>query len=340
MTPTPTTTPTESPLPARISLDLLKREIGKVIVGNDAVIESVLVAMFAGGHVLLEGVPGLGKTLLIRTLAQILRQSFRRIQFTPDLMPADIVGTRLIQEDEAGRKQFVFQRGPLFANLVLADEINRATAKTQSALLEAMAEGTITAAGETYKLERPFFVLATQNPIEMEGTYPLPEAQVDRFMFKVLLELPTKEMLEGILEKTTGNDVAEIKSLVSGEEIVAAQRQVRDIPIAKHLRDALTTLVTMTQPKNPAAPPPVKRFIAYGSSPRGLQALALAAKALAWLRGQNHVSFDEIRAVAKPALRHRLILNFEGEAEGTSTDEVIEKLLAQVESALTIGKPS
>jgi MoxR-like ATPase len=329
--------PSKTPL-FRVPLAALKQEIGKVMVGNDQVVEQVLVAIFAGGHVLLEGVPGLGKTMLVRTISGVLQQSFKRIQFTPDLMPADIIGTKLIQEDEHGHKSFVFEAGPLFSNLILADEINRATAKTQSALLEAMAESTVTASGETYSLEKPFFVLATQNPIEMEGTYPLPEAQIDRFMFKILLELPSKEMLEGILERTTGNETAPLKPILAKDQILEAQRLVRDVPIAKHLREAIATLILNTQPKSATAPQPVKRFVAFGSSPRGLQSVALAAKSLAYLRGQNHVSFEEIKAVAKPALRHRLILNFEGEAEGVNTDEIIDKLLTQIESTLTMGK--
>ncbi len=333
-------TPAPRPGIQRVALDKLKREIGKVIIGNDQVVEQVLVAIFAGGHVLLEGVPGLGKTLLVRTIASILRASFKRIQFTPDLMPADIIGTKLIQEDEAGRKSFAFQPGPLFANMILSDEINRATAKTQSALLEAMAEGTVTSGGDTHVLSQPFFVLATQNPIEMEGTYPLPEAQVDRFMFKVLLEIPSKDMLEGILERTTGNEATQLDPLMNSEEILATQKLVRDVPIAKHLRDAIAGIVSSTQPKAPNAHPLVKRYIAYGSSPRGLQSLALAAKSLAFLKGQNHVSFEEIKAVAKPSLRHRLILNFEGEAEGVVPDEVIDKILIQTESSATIGKGS
>jgi len=324
---------------ARPSIDKLKQEIGKVIVGNDSVIEEVLTVIFAGGHALLEGVPGLGKTLLIRTISEILHLAFKRIQFTPDLMPADIIGTKLIQEDDAGRKAFVFERGPLFSNMILADEINRATAKTQSALLEAMAEGTITSGGETYNLEKPFFVLATQNPIEMEGTYPLPEAQVDRFMYKILLDLPTREMLEGILERTTGNEAIRPSTVMSGEEILMATKLVRDVPIAKHLRDAIAALVIATQPKSPNAHQIVKRYVAYGSSPRGLQSIALAAKSLAFLKGQNHVSIEEIKAVAKPSLRHRIILNFEGEAEGVSTEEIVDKLLAQIESAAVMGKP-
>ena len=324
----------------RVSLDSLKREIGKVIVGNDSVVEQLLTAVFAGGHILLEGVPGLGKTLLVRTVSGCLQQSFKRIQFTPDLMPADIIGTKLIQEDESGRRSFVFEAGPIFANMILADEINRATAKTQSALLEAMAEGTVTASGETYSLVKPFFVMATQNPIEMEGTYPLPEAQVDRFMFKILLDIPTKEMLEGILDRTTGNEFPLPELVMTGDDIVKAQKQVRDVPIAKHLREAIAAIIMNTQPKSANAPQAVKRFVAFGSSPRGLQAVALAAKSLAYLKGMNHVSFEEIKAVAKPALRHRLILNFEGEAEGVNTDEVIDKLVAQIESSLAMGKPS
>lgn len=324
----------------RISLESLRREISKVIVGNQEVIDQVLITIFAGGHALLEGVPGLGKTLLVRTIAEVLQLRFRRIQFTPDLMPADIIGTKLLREDENGRRSFVFEPGPLFSNMILADEINRATAKTQSALLEAMAEGTVTSCGETHVLTPPFFVLATQNPIEMEGTYPLPEAQLDRFMFKILLDLPSREMLEGILERTTGNEVVQLEPLMTSEEIVAAQKLVRDVPIAKHLREAIANLILATQPKSPVAPPPVKRYVAYGSSPRGLQAVALAAKSLAYLKGQNHVSFEEIKAVARPALRHRLILNFEGEAEGISTDEIISKLISQIESQLSLGKTS
>ncbi|RCK81494.1 MAG: MoxR-like ATPase in aerotolerance operon [Candidatus Ozemobacter sibiricus] len=347
--PAPASTPTRGPksgeppmggrpgLP-RVSLDRLRREIGKVIVGNQEVVDQVLITLFAGGHALLEGVPGLGKTLLVRTIASVLQQRFRRIQFTPDLMPADIIGTKLIREDEQGRRSFVFEPGPLFANLILADEINRATAKTQSALLEAMAEGTVTSCGETYALTPPFFVLATQNPIEMEGTYPLPEAQVDRFMFKILVELPSREMLEGILERTTGNEQVQLEPVMSGEEIVAVQKLVRDVPIARHLREAIASLILATQPKSANAPPPVKRYVAYGSSPRGLQAVALAAKSLAFLKGQNHVSFEEIKAVARPALRHRLIMNFEGEAEGISSDEIIGKILAQLETQVSLGK--
>jgi MoxR-like ATPase len=322
----------------RISLAALKGEIKKIIVGNDDIIDQVLTALFGGGHVLLEGVPGLGKTLLVRTLASALRQTFKRIQFTPDLMPADIVGTKLIQEDEAGRKRFVFEPGPVFTNLLLADEINRATAKTQSALLEAMAEGTVTSGGETHTLPRPFFVMATQNPIEMEGTYPLPEAQLDRFMFKVLLDLPTKEMLEGILERTTGNELHPVTAIIDGPEINATLALVREVPIARHLREAIAAIILGTQPKSAQAPQAVKRYVAFGSSPRGLQSVALAAKSLAFLKGQSHVSFEEIKAVAKPALRHRLILNFEGEAEGINPDEIIDKLVAQVESTVALAK--
>ncbi|MBF0543353.1 MAG: AAA family ATPase [Candidatus Riflebacteria bacterium] len=325
---------------SRISLINLKREIGKVIIGNENVIDPVLVSIFAGGHVLLEGVPGLGKTLLVKTLSRILQMSFKRIQFTPDLMPADIIGTQIIQEDEKNRKSFVFQEGPIFSNIVLADEINRATAKTQSALLEAMAEGTVTSGSETHLLPKPFFVLATQNPIEMEGTYPLPEAQLDRFFFKVLIDSPTKEMLENILEKTTGNEEPELLKMLGGGELLEGRKTIREIPIAKHLREAIAQLISSTHPKNQSSPPQIKRYVAYGSSPRGLQAIALGAKSMAFLRGRNHVSFEEIKLVCKPALRHRLILNFEGEAEGISVDEIIDKLVSQIESSLVIGKPA
>jgi MoxR-like ATPase len=316
--------------------DLWKRvraEVGKVIVGHEAVVEQTLVALFAGGHALLEGVPGLGKTLLVRTLAGALDLRFSRIQFTPDLMPADILGTNVVVEDAGGRKSFEFQRGPVFGNLVLADEVNRATPKTQSALLEAMQEGRVSIAGTTYPLEAPFFVLATQNPIEMEGTYPLPEAQVDRFLLKLEVKAPRREELVDLLARTTGEREPQASRVASGADVLALRAFVREVPCAKPLLDYAARLVLATAPDAEGAPEPVRRFVRYGSSPRGGQALVLAAKATALARGALNVSYEDIASVAHAALRHRLILNFEGEAEGVKPDSIIDALLKHVAKA-------
>ena len=307
----------------------LKAEIGKVIVGHDGVIQGVLVCLFSGGHVLLEGVPGLGKTLLVKTLSRCLDLEFSRIQFTPDLMPADIIGTNVIVETPEGR-QFRFQRGPLFGQILLADEINRATPKTQSALLEAMQELAATVGGVHYPLKRPFFVLATQNPIEMEGTYPLPEAQLDRFLFKLKVSYPTPEELSEIVERTTSLEEPGVEKVAGGEEVERMKAFVREVPIASHVKDYVSRLVLATHPQDPSSPEMVKRFVRYGSSPRGAQALVLGGKVNALLSGRFNVSFDDVRAVALPSLRHRLIFSFEGEAEGIATDAVVEEVLEKV----------
>ncbi|RPI23676.1 MAG: AAA family ATPase, partial [Chloroflexota bacterium] len=290
------------------------------------------VSILMGGHVLLEGVPGLGKTMLIRTLAQALNLKFSRIQFTPDLMPADITGTELLV-DQDGHREFRFQPGPVFANLVLADEINRATPKTQSALLEAMQEHSVTVADKTYQLEEPFFVLATQNPLEMEGTYPLPEAQLDRFFFKVNVAFPSTGELVEILGRTTGVQTTAVEAVLAGSEILEMRNLARQVPIASHVSEYVARLVVGTHPNNPDAPPLVKQFVRYGSSPRGGQAIILGAKVTALLSGRYNVAFADIHAVAPAALRHRLILNFEGLAEGIHPDQVIEELLAQMQPA-------
>jgi MoxR-like ATPase len=308
----------------------LERELKKVLVGHDEVLEQVLACVLAGGHALLEGVPGLGKTLLVRTLATALELEFRRIQFTPDLMPADILGTQVVQEDESGRKRFEFQQGPIFAHIVLADEINRATPKTQSALLEAMQEHAVTVAGERRALPEPFFVLATQNPIEMEGTYPLPEAQLDRFLLKIDVKSQEVDALVAILERTTGRESAQPSRVFGAKELLAMRSLAREVPAASSVLRYAARLTRASHPDAAEAPESVRRFVRYGSSPRGAQAIVLVAKVRALRAGRAHVDPDDIRAAALPALRHRIILNFEGEAEGLPVDKVVADLLASV----------
>ncbi len=314
----------------RQAYESLRAEIGKVIVGHDAIVEGTLIAIFSGGHVLLEGVPGLGKTLLVRTLSEVLDMSFNRIQFTPDLMPADIVGTNIVMEVPGGRREFQFQRGPIFAHLVLADEINRATPKTQSAMLEAMQEKSVTAGGEIRKLAEPFFVLATQNPIDQEGTYPLPEAQLDRFFFKLLVGYPSGPELTEVLTRTTEGGKPDIARILVKEQIIELQKLVRQVPVAGHVKDYAVRLVLATHPKSETAALVSNQYLRFGSSPRGGQTLMLAAKVRALIQGRFNVSFDDIQAVAPAALRHRLILNFEAEAEGVTTDHIVTQILQDV----------
>ncbi len=303
-------------------------EMQKFIVGQNDVIEGVLAAFFAGGHVLLEGVPGLGKTMLVRTLGEAVNLQFARIQFTPDLMPADIVGTNLIHEDEQGRKSFQFRPGPVFANLLLADEINRATPKTQSALLEAMQEHRVTVGGETHKLPQPFLVLATQNPLEMEGTYPLPEAQLDRFLFKLKVRYPSAEELHTILDRTTSTETPQVqKVLGSAADVTTLREVVRGVPLVREVQDFAVKLTLATHPEHAPEGSLAKKYVRYGASPRGSQALILGAKIYALLDGRFHVAKADIARVALGALRHRVILNFEGEAEGKTSDEVIAEAL-------------
>jgi MoxR-like ATPase len=311
----------------RADFTRLRQEIAKVIVGQDDIVEGTLTALIAGGHVLLEGVPGLGKTLLVRTIADALHLKFSRIQFTPDLMPADLIGTNVVLETPDGHRRFEFQRGPVFANIVLADEINRATPKTQSALLEAMQEHSVTVAGQTYPLPEPFFVLATQNPLEMEGTYPLPEAQLDRFFFKLLVKFPKIDEMEYILDRTTESARPRADPTLDGDRILQLGELVRKIPVAPEVRRYGITVVMATHPDHELAAPMSKQFVRYGSSPRGAQAIILAAKLRAILDGRYHVARDDVRAVAPMALRHRLILNFEGQADGVPTDAVIANVL-------------
>jgi MoxR-like ATPase len=308
----------------------LREEVGKMIVGNREVVDGVITCMLAGSHALLEGVPGLGKTMLVRTMAEALELQFSRIQFTPDMMPADILGTTVIDEGTGGQKSFSFRKGPIFANIILADEINRATPKTQSALLEAMQEHRVTIAKQTYQLEEPFFVLATQNPLESEGTYPLPEAQLDRFFFKLFVPFPGRDELNQILERTTGTETPKVKAVLSRDRIIAMQQMVREVPIAKHVQDYAVRLLQATHPTEKDSLETVKRFVKFGSSPRGAQALLLAAKIRALFQGRFAASIDDVRASALPALRHRVLLNFEGEAEGVKTDELLQEILKQL----------
>jgi MoxR-like ATPase len=306
----------------------IEREVQRVIVGQDHVVRSVLICILAGRHALLEGVPGLGKTMLIRTMADALDLNFARIQFTPDMQPADITGTDILEDSEDGRtKVRRFQHGPVFANLVLADEINRATPKTQSALLEAMAEKTVTVANRTYRLEPPFFVLATQNPLEMEGTYPLPEAQLDRFMFKINVAFPTVEELIGILDRTTGAEAAAARKVANGADVIEMGRLALNTPVATHVTDFVARLVVATHPDQAEPASMVRRYVRYGASPRGAQALILGAKIHALLEGRFNVAFEDVAAIAPDALRHRLLLNFEGAAEGVSPDDIVSDLL-------------
>jgi MoxR-like ATPase len=308
----------------------IHKEISRVIVGHHRLIEDVLTALFAGGHVLLEGVPGIGKTMLVSTLASTVDCSFSRIQFTPDLMPSDIIGTRIVTEDDQGQKHFSFQQGPVFTHVLLADEINRATPKTQSALLEAMQERAVTVAGHRHHLPPPFFVLATQNPLEMEGTYPLPEAQLDRFFFKLMVEFPGLEELMEVARRTTRRESPHASVVLKHEELLRFAGVVRDVPIAPHVEKYAAKLLHATHPQTDIAPEKVRQYVKYGASPRGLQAMILGGKVRALLDHRFNVSVEDIRHVARPSLRHRVLLNFEGEAEEIRTDEIIKAVLEAV----------
>jgi len=317
------------------------REVQRVMVGQDDILRGVLTCLLVGNsHVLLEGVPGLGKTRLVRTLAEALDLEFARVQFTPDLMPADITGTNIISDEPSGERRFRFEPGPVFANLVLADEINRATPKTQAALLEAMAETQVTVANVQHRLPGPFMVLATQNPIEMEGTYPLPEAQLDRFLFKINVGYPTTAELVTILERTTSDADLDVRRVARAEDILRLQALVKQVPIAGHVTEYAARLVMATHPDSPEAPRSTRDYVRFGASPRGAQALVLAAKVNALLDGRFNVAFDDIRRVTHAALRHRLILNFEADAEGVTTDSVIDQIVMSVrpEEAETVSR--
>ncbi|HEY8667186.1 MAG TPA: AAA family ATPase [Tepidisphaeraceae bacterium] len=319
----------------------VQAEIAKAIVGHEEIVDGVLTCLFVGGHALLEGVPGLGKTALIRSLASALNLKFSRIQFTPDLMPADVIGTNVIMENEHGHRAFTFMQGPIFSQMVLADEINRATPKTQSALLEAMQEKQVTAGGQVRKLEEPFFVMATQNPLEQEGTYPLPEAQLDRFFYKLIVQYSGREELKQILDRTTTNHVVDIQPVLDGHKIMLHQQLVKRVVVAPHVQDYAIRCVLATHPHGIYAVPMVNQFLRVGASPRAAQAISLAAKVKALLDNRFHVSFKDIKEVATAAMRHRVILNFEGEAEGITTDMVLEKVInetpTKIEGEVAVG---
>jgi MoxR-like ATPase len=328
----------------RQTFDTLRQEIGKVIVGHQDIVDDVLICLFCGGHVLLESVPGLGKTLLVRTLSAALSLEFRRIQFTPDLMPADIIGTNVIIEDpKTGARSFQFQKGPVFGQMILADEINRATPKTQSAMLEAMQEHSVTTSGTLHALPEPFMVLATQNPIEQEGTYPLPEAQLDRFFFKLLVPYSNREELATILDRTTTAEHPQAKAVVDADRILHLQQLARRVAVAPHVQDYAIRLVLATHAEGPFACDITNQYVRYGSSPRGVQALILASKVRALLDERFHIGFSDVRESALPALRHRVLLNFEGQAEGLSHDDVIQDILEKtpttLEKAVNIPEP-
>lgn len=313
----------------------VRTEVGKAVVGQDGAVTGLMIALLAGGHVVLEGVPGVAKTLLVRTLSMALRLDTKRIQFTPDLMPADIIGTNVVMQDATGRRYFQFERGPVFTQILLADEINRATPKTQSALLEAMQEHTVTAAGAAFTLEEPFFVMATQNPIEMEGTYPLPEAQLDRFLFKLKVEFPQVPDLMEIIDRTTRPDMPQATVVASRDEVLQMMRLAREVEVATHVRSFVARVVEATHPR-PGASTMARRYVRYGSSPRGAQAMILSAKVQALMAGRANVSFGDLKALAAPSLRHRLVMNFEGEAEGIDSDAIVANVLeetSELESA-------
>ncbi|MCH2180021.1 MAG: MoxR family ATPase [Mariniblastus sp.] len=314
----------------RSQYDTIKKEVGKVIVGHDEIVHGVLTCMMIGGHCLLEGAPGLGKTLLVRTLSETLSLDFNRIQFTPDLMPADILGTNMVTESTDGKRRFEFQHGPIFTQICLADEINRATPKTQSAMLETMQEGTVTVGGTRYELKQPFFVLATQNPIEQEGTYPLPEAQLDRFLFKLNVGYSSRSDLSTILDRTTKGIHIKPDKVIDGEQILEMQKLVREVILADHLRDYIVRLTLATHPEGEFACDITNQYLRWGSSPRGAQTLALASKVRALLEGRFNVSFEDVRQVYLAATRHRVILNFEAQAEGISADDVLSEILEKV----------
>lgn len=305
----------------------METEIARVMVGQKEIIRHTLICLLAGGNVLLEGVPGLGKTMLVKTISQALSLEFKRIQFTPDLMPADIVGTSIISEEADGKRTFQFQPGPIFANLVLADEINRATPKTQSALLEAMQEKTVTVGAKTRELPKPFFVLATQNPLEMEGTYPLPEAQMDRFLFKLLVRFPDENELESIIAMPSASDMSELSKVSDAAELLTMRKLVQEVPAAQRVNSRVVRMILASHPDNPLAPEKVRKYVRYGASPRGGQALLAGSKVRALMEGRYNVAFEDIEELAYPSLRHRILLNFEGEAEGIAVDEIIADIL-------------